>query len=255
MTVQAVFDHINARFPVSSALPGDNIGILAGDPAAEVTRVMLALDCTPAVVQEAAQMGCELIITHHPLIFRPLGKVNPGHFVTDALTALLKNDIALISMHTNLDAGADGVNDCLAAALGLQDVELLPDAEGIGRMGTLPEAMAGDAFLRHVKASLDAPGLRHTPVTGDIRKVAVGGGACGDYWEQAVAAGCDALVTADIKYGMFSYAAHAGLLLIDAGHFSTENTVIEPLGESLQQAFPELIFFISAVHGDVTCFA
>lgn len=255
MTVQAVFDYLNTRFPVNTALSGDNIGILAGDPAAKVSKVLLALDCTPSVVQEAASMGCELIVSHHPLIFRPLGRVNPGHFVTDALTALLKNDIALISMHTNLDAGADGVNDCLAAALGLQNIELLPDGEGIGRMGILPEAMDGYAFLRHVKESLHAPGLRHTPVTRDIRRVAVGGGACGDYWEQAAAAGCDALVTADIKYGMFSYAAHAGLLLIDAGHFSTENVVIAPLADALRQAFPSLAFSISAVHGDVTCFS
>jgi len=255
MTVQTIFEYLNARFPVSSAMSGDNVGILAGNPAASVTRVMLTLDCTPAVVEEALQMGCELIISHHPLIFRPLSRVLPGHFVTDALTALLKNDIALISMHTNLDAGSAGVNDCLAAALELQDVELLPDGEGIGRMGTLPETMTGDTFVHHVKDRLDAPGLRHTPITGHIRKVAVGGGACGDYWEAAIAAGCDALVTADVKYSMFSYAAHAGLLLIDAGHFSTENVVIEPLGEGLQEAFPELLFFISAVHHDVTCFA
>jgi len=255
MTVQTIFGYLNTRFPVESAMSGDNIGILAGNPAAPVTRVMLTLDCTPAVVKEAVQMGCELIVSHHPLIFRPLSRVLPGHFVTDALTALLKNDIALISMHTNLDAGVGGVNDCLAASLGLQNVELLPDGEGIGRMGTLPQAMEGEVFLRHVKNCLDAPGLRHTPLTRPITKVAVGGGACADYWEAAIAAGCDALVTADVKYSMFTYAAHAGLLLIDAGHFSTENVVIEPLGEGLQEAFPELLFFISAVHHDVTCFA
>ena len=157
-------------------------------------------------------------------------------------------------MHTNLDAAQGGVNDALASALGLQDAA--PAAEGgIARIGTLPEAMALPGFLARVKNALRPNGLRYVDGGRPIRKAAVGGGACGDFLWEAAALGCDAFVTADLKYNHFLDAGALGLTVIDAGHFPTEDVVCPVVVRYLREKFPGVQVEKSAVHREVIQYA
>ncbi|MEA4824289.1 MAG: Nif3-like dinuclear metal center hexameric protein [Clostridiaceae bacterium] len=240
MRMQEIFDHLNTLAPVSTAMEYDNPGFLVGDPNRTVTGILVALDCTPEVIAEAVTRGANLIVTHHPVIFNPLLKIVAGSLDGDRIRALLGGGISVISMHTNLDRAAGGVNDCLADRLSLRNVRLLPDGEGIGRVGELPAPLGTDSFLTHVKASLDVETVRTTRVEKRVARVAVGGGSCADYLNAAAAAGCDALVTAECKHKQFIEAAHLGLLLVDATHYGTENVVVRPLAEYIRKLCPQV---------------
>jgi len=170
---------------------------------------------------------------------------------------LLKNGISAINAHTNLDMAPGGVNDVLAQALGLEDItvpyplglDANGRAYGLLRTGTVASQPLDD-FLSQVKEGLGCPGLRYADGGKPVHRVAVGGGACGSEWLQAVQAGCDTFVTADVKYNQFWDAQQAGLTLIDAGHFYTENPVVAVLAQKLQAAFPEIPVSISKTHRD-----
>ena len=147
--------------------------------------------------------------------------------------------------------GAQALNDALAAALGLEDPGPLGDPEGLCRMGTLASPMPLQEFAKHVCRALQANGVRYAGDSGPVRKVAVGGGACGDYEDAAIAAGCDVFVTSDLSYHQFLDAAGKGIRLIDAGHFPTENPVCTVLAEYLRGRFPGLTVTKSASHREV----
>ena len=164
------------------------------------------------------------------------------------LTMLVKNDVSAICMHTNLDAADGGVNDCLANKLGLNNVFLLND-EKIGRIGTLSCEKGLEEFLRDVIESLRCGGLRYRSGSGRVHRVAVGGGACGEYIPQAIAQGCDTFVTSDLRYNDFLDTQT--LNLIDAGHFPTENVVCPAIAAYLKAHFPEVQTVISTSHRDV----
>ena len=231
---------------------GDNVGLLVGDPAKTVARVMLTLDITPAVAQTAAESGIDLLVAHHPVIFQPLSAVTPADYNGAAVMTLLENRMAAICMHTNLDAAAGGVNDTLARVLGLQNVELVEDGgAGILRRGTLPEDMPPDAFAAYVGRRLHCRGVRYLAGSRPIRTVTVCGGAGGSHGDAmfALASGCDAYVTSEVKYPVSLELDFAGLTVVDAGHFHTENPVLETLRAFLTRRFPGVAFSASA-HDD-----
>lgn len=233
--------------PKELAADWDNVGLLVGRPDHEVQKVLVALDITEAVAAEAAQWGAELIAAHHPVIFHPAKRLIDQDPDGRVLFRLVEGGLAAVCMHTNLDAAKGGVNDALAAALGLEDAA--PASEnGVERIGTLPEPLALPEFLAKVKAALSPNGMRYAGGGGRIQKVAVGGGACGDFLCEAAAAGCDAFVTADLKYNHFLDAQAMGLTLIDAGHFPTEDVVCPVLVRYLQEKFPGLQVKKSASH-------
>ncbi len=237
--------------PKELACSWDNVGLLVGDPEAEVARVLVALDITPEVVEEAVAMKAQLIVAHHPLInckWHPVQTVRQDDRQGSILRSLIKNDIAAICMHTNLDAAEGGVNDALAKALGLSEVEQLTE-EKIGRIGQLNCEIPLAEFLPFVVKSLGCNGLRYKDNGKVVRRVAVGGGACGDYMSQAIAAGCDTFVTSDLRYHDFLDCTE--LNLIDAGHFPTEDVICPVLVAYLQQAYPDLTVVKSASHTEV----
>ena len=240
MTVQQIFDVLDRYAPVENAFDWDNVGLLVGDPAAEVKKTLVALDCTDEVIREAKIRGCNLIVTHHPVIFRAPHTVLKGSFDGDRLTALLRDGISVISMHTNLDRAAGGVNDTLADVLGLRNIRPVPDGDDILRMGDLPAPMAVDTFLNHVKTALNVDSVRCTRVEGRLERVAVGGGACAEYFKSCIEAGCQAFVTADVKHHEYIEACHRGLLLVDATHFATEAVVLKKLAEKLKKVLSEV---------------
>ena len=253
-TVREIEAFLYGFAPKELAADWDNVGQLLGDPEQDVRRVLVALDITETVAKEALDGGCELIVAHHPVMncrWRPVQTVRRDTPQGRLLMKLLCGGVSCICMHTNLDAAPGGVNDCLAAALGLSNVELLPDGGGICRMGELAAPMPLRQFVRQASAALGCGGIRYADAGKDAFRVAVGGGACGEYAEAALGAGCDTFLTADVKYHGFLDAAAAGLNLIDAGHFPTEDLVCEKLVSLLREEFPDLRVWKSALHRDV----
>lgn len=234
--------------PLSLQLGFDNSGFLFGRESAAVTRALLALDVTPAVVDEAIEQQAELIISHHPLIFSPL------KFVTDEkLLKLGRHQIGVISMHTNLDIAQGGVNDVLMAALGGEVISAL-DEDGCGRVGTLAKAMTMEDFLPFCKSVLKTAGLRYYDSGRMVSKLAVMGGSGGGSLETAHRLGCDTYLTADLKYHQFLEARELGINLIDGDHFCTENLILPVLAQRLRIAFPKTEFVLSKRHHQVVRF-
>lgn len=249
VTAKDIFENLCALAPLELQLSFDNSGFLFGRETAAVTKALLALDVTSTVVDEAIELGAELILSHHPLIFSPLKSVTD-----EKLLRLAQHQIAVISMHTNLDIAQGGVNDALMAALGAQVLGGL-DEYGCGRVGRLGKAMSMEEFLPFCKAVLKTSGLRYYDSGRQVFKLAVMGGSGGDSLETAYRLGCDTYLTADIKYHQFLEAQELGINLIDGDHFCTENLVIPVLAQRLRAAFPETKFTISKRHHQVIRFA
>ncbi|MBQ2486850.1 MAG: Nif3-like dinuclear metal center hexameric protein, partial [Ruminococcus sp.] len=177
--------------PAQTAMDFDNVGLLIGDKNRTVTKAVVSLDITAETVEEAAALGCELIISHHPVIFRPLKRLH----TRDAAYLLARHDIAAVCMHTNLDLSDDfGVNLCLAAALGLQNVRKSACGECLF-IGELAEKTDMTAFAAHTKAALSCAGLRYTDKKARVQTVAVASGAGGSDIFAAAEEGADVLVT------------------------------------------------------------
>lgn len=243
-TVTQIYNAIDRLAPFWLTMDFDNTGILVGDRNREVSCALLALDCTPAVVEQAKQLGAQLIVTHHPVIFHPLKRVNEDAVVYQ----LIRSDIAVISAHTNLDIAQGGVNDALASAIGLRDcrgLELLNEQTGawLGRIGTLPEPLSPEAFAAHIKACLNASSIKFAAAPRVIRTVALCSGSGADCLDAAISAGADALLTSEVKQHEYLAAAAAGISIFDAGHFDTEDIVTEPLRDYLAKEIPDVHFF------------
>ena len=234
----------------------DNVGLLCGRRDQEVKKVLVALDPFLDVCEEAAAVGADLIVTHHPLIFRAPKTITTDDTVGQCVLFLASHGISAVNAHTNLDQAPDGVNDVLAQTLGLENIEVLnPEGSdeqgrpwGLLRAGTVAEMSLTD-FMTLVKAKLHTPTLRYVDGGKPVCRVAVGGGSCGDGLYDVLAAGCDTFVTADLKYNQFWDAADLGLNLIDAGHFYTENLVCAALAAKLRAQFPEVEVVLST-HSD-----
>ena len=258
ITVNEIFNLLQAKAPFELQYGFDNAGFLVGRKNAPVRRVLVALDITEAVVEEAKEKACQLIISHHPVIWDGMKSVTDQTANGRKILSMAEAGIAAICAHTNLDAVADGVNDVLARALGLTEIGQLKqegvDGEGrpygIGRVGFVEEQSLTD-FAAFTKQALGSNGVRCVDAGKPVRKVAVGGGSCGDFIHDAIAQGCDTFVTADVKYDGFLDAKALGLNLIDAGHFPTENVVCPVVMDWLKGAFADLEVMISEVHQEV----
>ena len=248
-TVGEILKFIETLAPAELKMDWDNVGLNCGSASAHVRKILVALDPFEHVCKEAADWGADLLVTHHPLIFRPIPMVTDDAAITRGLMTLVKQDISHICAHTNLDCAEGGVNDVLAATLGLANVEPLGAYGGMMRCGEVKEQTLNE-FLGFVKEKLHCDGLRYVDGGKPVRKVAVGGGSCSDGLYDAVCAGCDTFVTADVKYNGFWDAKEQGLSIIDAGHFHTENPVVAVLAEKITAAFPEVEVKISETHAD-----
>ncbi len=255
-TVKEILDCVQSLAPAYMKESWDKVGLNCGRLSASVTKVLVALDPFEAVCKEAREMGAELLVTHHALIWQP-------GFVTDESAwgrntlYLIENGIAHINAHTNLDCAPGGVNDTLAHTLGLENIQVIaPNGTdeqgreyGLLRQGEIVQQPL-EAFMETVKEKLGCRGLRYVNCGKAVSKVAVGGGACAGYLQQAAAAGCDTFVTADVRYNQFWDAQDLGINLIDAGHFHTENPVCQVLADAISAAFPEITVEISKKHTD-----
>lgn len=238
--------------PYDLAESWDNCGLMTGDRNAKVSKVLCALDATEEVIHEAAEIGAQLVVAHHPLIFTSVKSITEDNTTGRALRYAIKNDISVICMHTNADCAVGGVNDALASALGLANVINMGAGEtgSLGRVGDLPARMTPVVFADYVKMCLDANGVRFVDGGKPIKRVAVGGGACGKLMDHAVEKGADAFVIGDCSYDLMQRAQAIGLTLVDAGHFPTENPISAVFAERISKAFPTVQAVVSDRHKD-----
>lgn len=240
-----IYAYLDKTAPFDTQMDFDNAGFLVGDREVEVSRVMVALDVTGDVALEAGRKKCQLIVSHHPLIFHPLKSVVPQDPIQAVVAQLLRRGMAVISAHTNLDVVPGGVNDVLMDVLGVKTLGILEPMGsreglgdyGLGRWGELPQPEEPKAFAARVKKALGTRSVRAVAGTGPVKRVAVCGGAGGDMVELAASMGMDAYVTADVKHHEFLAAQALGITLLDAGHFATEDPAMDVLAQRLAEAF------------------
>ena len=260
VTVKDILNFIETIAPSYMKEDWDNVGLNCGRMDAKVDTVLVALDPFMHVCREAKEVGAQLLLTHHALIWEP-GFVSDQTEWGKCALYLIENGIAHVNAHTNLDCAPGGVNDRLAEKLGLENISILdpkgPDAQGriwgLLRCGEAAEQPL-QQFLATVKENLGCKGLKFVNGGKNVSRVAVGGGACASELQAVAAAGCDTFVTSDIKYNGFWDAKDLGVNLIDAGHFHTENPVMAHFAEKLQQAFPEITVKLSQTHDDCANF-
>ncbi len=237
MTVIELYKQLDERIPASLSCDWDNDGLMcAPDHDREVKAVLLALDITEDVIEAAICGGYDVILSHHPLIFRPLKNLSGCEPNSRKLLTLVKHGITAMSFHTRLDALEGGVNDRLAALLGLIDpIPFGHTGEMIGRIGSLPRAMAFADFAALVKEKLGAPHITCVDCKRPVSTVALVGGDGKDFMKDALLAGADLYLTGTISYNMMADAAELGLGIIEAGHFHTEQPVLDFFEELLRR--------------------
>ena len=251
-TTNDIYAEMQRYAPLELAESWDNPGLLV-DCGREVSRVLVTLDITPEVVEEAAAGGCELIVSHHPVIFSPPKKLTPR----DVSFQLVQKGISAICMHTNLDAAEGGVNDVLADLFGIRQRTAF--ADGCGRVGeidpiTVPELAA--LAQRKLAALCNAPDtgaavqVKFADAGKPVHRLAVISGAGGSLFAEAIAEGADCLLTGEANHHHALDAKRLGLSLIAAGHYATEFPVTAAVAAALRTALPEVEVLVSAENRD-----
>lgn len=246
--VKDIYNCLDRLYPFKLAMDFDNCGLLVGNENNTVTKAICCLDVTLDVVNEAKSVGAELIISHHPVIFNPIKKLDSSSLIYN----LVSSKINVISAHTNLDIAPGGVNSCLAKKLDLKNLKTLspldnyPNDTGLGLVGEIENPVFSSEFAEFVKKKLDCNGLRFTNIENKrITRVAVGSGSCGNLIDDVVLKKVDAFVTGEIKHHEILFALQNNVVVVDVGHFKSEDIVISPLVNVLQKNFPLIKFLKS----------
>lgn len=239
MTVRELFRILNEKIPRTLSCDWDNDGLMCcPDGAREVKRVLVALDATGAVCDAAIEGGYDLILTHHPFIFKGLRAFEDENAIALKAIKLVRAGISVMSFHTRLDAVGGGVNDALAETLGLEEVETF-DGDGLplGRIGELAEPMPLCSFAALVKEALGAPFVSFSDAGREVKRVAVLGGSGKDFLGGAVAAGADTFVSGELGHHALTDEPDVlgGINLIEAGHFYTEQPVCKALSAMIAE--------------------
>ncbi len=244
MKCRDIIDKLEKRYPKEYAVDWDNVGLLVGDEEKEVGAVFCALDLTDDTLEEALQAGADLIVTHHPMLFKPVGKIVRQDFIGRRIMALIENGISYYAMHTNFDIA--GMADRNAKDLGLIEPKVLepvigPAVQGFGRVGRVAGELPLKDFAAKVKSVY---GLEQIRVYGDpektVRIAAVSSGSGKSSLEDAIRSGADVLITGDVDYHTAIDAVMKGIAVIDAGHYGTEFCFIEEASAFLKEEFPDL---------------
>ena len=247
MTIREFYAALETRFPRALSCDWDNDGIsCAPDLNAPVKGVYVSLDPTEDAVEAAIQSGCNVLLTHHPRLFRGLKTVDGHDTGSRKVIRLIQNGITAMAFHTRLDAADGGVNDALAACLGLTHITPFgedgnPAGKPIGRVGDLPREMTSDEFIATVKTSLNLPALLFAGCGKPVRRVAVLGGAGDDDVAAAVAAGADTYVTGELRYHRLCDAPYGEINLVMAGHYHPEAPVLDVLEEVCRGLCPDVL--------------
>ena len=247
ITNKVVYDFLNKKYPISTAMDFDNPGFLIGNQNSEVKKVLVALDCDRTAVDKAIELGCSLIISHHPVIFSGMKSITEK----DLVYRIISNGISVISMHTNLDVGEGGVNDCLCAAVGLKNIDTYIASDGYAlRRGEL-DGISANALAEILHNKLGG-GVKYVDGGKPINRLLVCGGSGGEFLHELENAKCDALLSADIKHNIFIDAVNRCISVFDAGHYATEDVVVEPLASAIRAQFS--VLDVITHHPDFICF-
>ena len=240
MKVKDIIQVVEDFAPLSAQEGWDNSGLCVGSPDDDVKGVLLALDCTPELVDEAIACGADMIVTHHPLIFSGLKKISPDNQVGLALMKAIKAGICIYAAHTNADKVIEGVSGAMAARLNLEDVEILQrDGEnvGLGVVGNLPEPLDARNVLALVKEKFGLKAMRTSrPLDCKISRIAMCGGSGGSLIGEARRSGAQLYISGDISYHNFF--TEEGFMIMDIGHYESEIGIVDILFSLLKKSFP-----------------
>ncbi len=242
-SIKKVTQYLESIAPLQLQESYDNAGLLTGHPDWEVTGVLTSLDCTEAIIAEAKEKGCNLVVAHHPIVFRGLKQLTGRNYVERSIIRSIKEDVAIYAIHTNLDnIRYRGVNERIGQRLGLENMQLLAPKDasgevGSGMIGELPVPLSENDFLQHLHHQMATNTIKHTQLLGKpVKKVALCGGAGGFLLPAAKAAGAQVFVTADYKYHEF-FDADGEIVICDIGHYESEQFTSELLATIIREKF------------------
>ena len=254
MKIKEIVDALERFAPLPLQDGFDNAGMQVGLTDADCAGALLCLDVTEEVLDEAISLGCNLVVSHHPLIFKGIKSLTGDNYVERCVMKAVKHDITIFSAHTNLDNAVNGVNFKMAEKIGLTHVEVLdPRADGwlnagTGVVGELPEPEAEETFLRRIKQTFEVGCVKHTALTGrQIRRVALCGGAGAFLMPEAIKKGADAFITGEIKYHDYFGRAEE-ILLAEIGHYESEQYTKEIFKKIICEQFPEVRVMMTSVN-------
>ena len=258
MQISTITAALETWAPLSYQESYDNAGLIIGDPLATCTGILCSLDCTEAVIDEAIAHGCNLIVSHHPVVFKGIKQFTPNHYVTRVAIKAIKNKIALYAIHTNLDNIIDGVNKTLADKLRLENRSILAPQPGIfdkngdpvgsGLVGELPLETDEQDFIKWVKEKFNLAIVKHTPfINKQLKTIALCGGAGSFLIDIVKKKNIDCFITSDLKYHEF-FEADGQLLLLDIGHGESEQFVPALIVAYLTGKFPTFAVLESSVN-------
>ncbi len=229
MRARKFYQALEQRIPAELSCAWDHDGIAClPNPDTEIRTVLVTLDITDAAIDTALSVGAQVILSHHPLLFHPLDALDADNATAHKLLRLVRADLAAFSFHTRLDALPGGVNDTLAAALGVSDC--LPFGENaMGRIGNLPQKEPFSCFLQRVQDALGVPSVAYLQEKAEVQRIALLGGSGKDFLKDALHMGADVFLTGELGHHAFTDAIGGNLNLVEAGHFYTEQPVCEML--------------------------
>jgi dinuclear metal center YbgI/SA1388 family protein len=252
MKISDIIQVLEAKAPRHYQEEYDNSGLIAGDITGECRGVLVCLDCTEEIIQEAIEKKCNLIVSHHPLIFRPLQRLHPEDGTGRALIAAIKADIAIYAIHTNLDNILSGVNATIADRLGLINRKILqprtgqPDV-GSGMIGDLRKEITEQQLLRDLKAAFNIPVIRHSPLTGKpVSRIALCGGSGSFLISSALEQLAGFFISADIRYHSF-FEGEREMVIADIGHYESEQFTIDLLYQVILEKYPNFAVLKSGI--------
>ena len=250
LKVKDIIGNLEKKYPKANAESWDNVGLIVGKLNQEVSKVQLSLDATDKAIENAIKNSADLIITHHPMIFKPVKTITTMDNLGRKIIKHIENNKSLYAMHTNLDSSKDGLNDYILNLLEVEnskviDVNEFDNEVGIGRLYTLSKEMNIDEYATFVKNSLKIKNIRIISENREkiIKKVALINGSGMSYWRKVKSLGADLFITGDIGYHDALDAKEAGINVFDIGHFESENCFVELLRKDIGGMGIEIITF------------
>lgn len=250
MITKDIINFLEEKYPRSNAEDWDNVGLLVGNNKKEIKRVQLSIDATENAIDYASDNDIDMIVTHHPLIFKPLKSIVMSEVSGRKIIKLIENGINLYSMHTNLDSSKDGLNDYILELLEVKKYKIIDmnekdETAGIGRMYSLEEKVSIFQYADFIKEKMKIKNVRiiSSDIKSEVKKIALINGSGMSYWKKVKSLGADLFVTGDISYHDALDAKESGLHLIDIGHFESENCFSELLKKNLKEMGLEVEVF------------
>lgn len=246
MKANKIIEIIERVCPERLAYSWDNVGLLCGDGEKEVKRILVTLDTNISTVKEAVEKGADMIVSHHPILFGGIKRIDYTSSTGQMIKLLIENNITLFAAHTNMDTASGGINDKLAQMFSLTDIKILDqhtedETAGLGRIGKLKEPVKFSDFTNKCKEILNTPVRAAGDFDKTIVTVAVASGSCSEVIPLAKAKGADVIITGDMKYHNMIDAAELGICVVDAGHYPTEICVMDIFADILKDADVEII--------------